>query len=360
MYVVCQFISGSRLRACISTLAIALGTMCLPYATVFFGHQLAASLLFCAFFITFQLKFGTSGVRPVLPFLIGLLLGLAAITEYTTAMIVLVLAIYSLGVLRQKDSAGAAKTVAVSILGGLIPIALLLVYNAVCFGNPFTIGYANESDPYFYTSMRRGLMGISLPRPSVFYYLTLHPAQGLLWQSPVLLMSLVGLYFMLRGRTYRMEAVVVSLASISLLLINSGYYMWWGGYAAGPRFLIPMLPFLCLPIALIPRRLFAGVVVLGLVSVFQMIVVAASTVQVPDDSMKRISQLGFFQYSSIYSYCWRQLLAGSFTWNIGQQLFGLKGWTSLSPLILAATGFGVVFSRVKNTPQAASQPVRRP
>jgi hypothetical protein len=31
-------------------------------------------------------------------------------------------------------------------------------------------------------------------------------------------------------------------------LLNSSYYLWWGGASAGPRHVLPMLPFLCLPL----------------------------------------------------------------------------------------------------------------
>ena len=34
------------------------------------------------------------------------------------------------------------------------------------------------------------------------------------------------------------------------VLYNSGYYMWWGGWAAGPRLLCPAIPFFIAPLAL--------------------------------------------------------------------------------------------------------------
>jgi len=344
MYVVCKYISASKLRAFIVTIAITLGTMYLPFSTIFFGHQLAATLLFCAFFMIFQLK-----VRPDLCknrhlFLIGLLLGLSLVTEYTTVLIVLPLITYYFLVLWKEQSFRRIMSIAIpSSLGGLIPVAIMLIYNAICFGNPLSIGYAHLESQFFRESMSQGIMGISWPRPMVLYYLTVHPAYGLFWQSPVLITTLAGAYFMFRTKQSRMEAVITTIAFFSYLLMNSGYYMWWGGWSFGPRHLIPMLPFLCLPLIFVPKRFFFMVVILCLVSVSQMFIVVASTVLVPDDIISKIDKLGYFQYSSIYSYCLKQLLDGKFAMNIGGWLFALKNWMSLLPIIVAILGTTGIF-----------------
>jgi hypothetical protein len=110
--------------------------------------------------------------------------------------------------------------------------------------------------------------------------------------------------------------------------------MWWGGFSFGPRQITPMLPFLCLPLIFVPRRLFPFVILLTIVSVFQMGIVAASTIRVPDDYFIKIARLSYFQYTAIYSYCLKQLLEGNYAWNLGQALFGLKNWASLIPISL--------------------------
>ena len=55
IYIVCEQISGSRFRVFLVTLAVAVGTMSYPFSMIFFGHQLAAVLLYYSFFIIFQL-----------------------------------------------------------------------------------------------------------------------------------------------------------------------------------------------------------------------------------------------------------------------------------------------------------------
>ena len=345
MYVCCKSITPSKMKAYIATLVITLGTMYLPYSTVFFGHQLAASLLFCAFFMIYQLKLKPGPRETSQLFLIGLLLGLSMITEYTTAVIVVLLVLYYFHALWRQQPFRDIRTIAIPIFGGLVPAALLLIYNTLCFGNPLSIGYEHVSHPFFRESMSQGFMGIQWPQPRVLYYLTVHPAHGLFWQSPVLIMALPGTYFMFHAKQYRIEAVIITIGFLSYLLINSGYYLWWGGWTFGPRHIIPVLPFLCLPLAFVPGRVFFLVVIAGLVSVSQMLIVVASVVLVPDTIISRIDTLNYFQYSSIYNYCLPQLLGGQYAANLGQRLFGLQHWKSLLPIVLVIFGGTSMFLR---------------
>jgi hypothetical protein len=350
MYVLAKYISGSKLKAYIATLCIYLGTMYFPYSTIFYGHTLAASFLLCAFFLIFQLK-----IRPDLRqnnpylFLIGFLLGFSIITEFPTILIVLVLVFYYFYVLMDKWSWRDFLSKAIPpAIGGLIPLLLLLAYNNAIFGHPFQLTYSHVSNPFFSEKMSQGLSGIAWPRPIVMFYSTLHPANGLFWQSPVLLMALVGAYFMLRDKQYRAEAIIFIVIFLSYLALISGYYLWWGGYAFGPRHLIPMLPFFVLPIVFVPKRLFPWVVILGLISIAQMFIVVASQIKTPDDMLYKIAELRYFEYSTIYSYCLKKLLSGDFHWNLGQALLGLKTWASLLPAglaIVAVSGIFIGFER---------------
>ena len=101
-----------------------------------------------------------------------------------------------------------------------------------------------------------------------------------------------------------------------------------------------MLPFLCLPLIFVPRRLFPLVIILTVISVFQMTIVVASDVKLlpPEDYYVKISQAKFFEYSAIYTDCLKRLINGNFAWNLGQALFGLKQWASLLPIALVVSG----------------------
>lgn len=346
MYRVCRLISGNRLQAGAVTASVAVGTMYFPYSVIFFGHVLAAALLFCAFFLIFRLRVKPNPLEKRSAFLVGLLLGLAVITEYTTAVIVASLILYYLYTLRRELTSQRITAIVISGLGGLIPAIIVMTYNTACFGAPFSVGYEHLANEWS-GAMSQGLMGIGRPNLQVLYYLTFHPARGLFWQSPVLLMAWVGGYFMFRAKAYRPEALVATTAFVSYLLINSGYFLWWGGDAFGPRHLIPMLPFLCLPLIFVPRRLIAVVVVLGIVSMAQMFIAAASNVNAPQEMVPGVSPPSSSPYSTIYNYCLKQLVNGKFALNLGRKVFGLRRWPSLFPLLIVNLGLIGIMVAVK-------------
>ncbi len=358
VYVLSETLSRSSLRAYLATLAIALGTMVLPFSAIFFGHQLAGALLFCSFFMIFQIK-----LKPELSgkwwylLLIGFLLGAAFITEYTTAIVIFPLGLYYLYVLRVRWSLRWFLTVILPFaLGAIIPLSLMMIYNSMVFGNPFTIGYERLGNE-FQSSMSQGFLGISLPRLEVLFYLTFHPADGIFWQSPVLLMAMVGFFFLWRDKRYRLEAILVALAFVGFLLLNSGYFLWWGGASFGPRHLIPMLLFLSIPLAILPKRLTPLVLILAVISFGQMLIPLAGSVLVPDDYFVQHSHLTFFGYSTIYNGALPQLLQGNFAYNLGQILLGLKGWAILLPYIALLLVFTVIFviSDKRSSPRNISQ-----
>jgi len=180
---------------------------------------------------------------------------------------------------------------------------------------------------------------------SVLYYMTLHPTMGIFWESPALLLSIIGAVFILRKRWYREEAILAIWVIGSYLVFQSGYFMWWGGHALGPRHIIPVLPFFCVLLVFVPRRLNWPFMVLSLVSIGQMTIAAASVVNVPETMVLKINTLGYFEYSNIYSYCLKQLLDGNFTHNWGHYLLGLKSWSSLIPLLVVSVGVTFLFFR---------------
>jgi hypothetical protein len=342
IYVLCLYLSKSRFRAYLVTLTITLGTLYFPYSTIFYSHQFTSALLFSAFFLIFFLKEKPEKWKNWYSFLVGSLLGWALISEYQAAIIVLALVSYYLYVLWRNRTFHHPRSIVLPILGGLIPLLLQLVYNKVCFGNFLAIGYINESDPTFNSAMAQGIMGIHWPSLSVLYYMTLHPTAGIFWESPALVFSIAGIVYMFLKHRYRVEAILAIWIIGAYLVIMSGYYMWWGGFAVGPRFLIPMLPFFCIFLVFIPKWLNWPFVLLSLISIGQMLIAAAGTVQAPDGWVSRIGTQGFFSYSNIYSYCLKYLEKGRFTPNLGHQFLGLESWNSLIPLLVVigvVTGF---------------------
>ena len=225
-----------------ATGALALGSLVFPYATMFYGHVLAAFFLFAGF--------AAASARRLL--WAGALAGMAVLTELPCAVPALALAGYVVLAARDEGEAwrAALRRGGRFVLGMIGPVLVLVAYQQAAFGNPWRPGYAQVSDPLFAEGMAEGVMGVGLPRPAVLAAILVGRARGLLYLAPVLALALVGLGVWVRrawrARPGRAEALLAAFVVLYFLLFNAGYYMWYGGSALGPRHLIPALPFLCL------------------------------------------------------------------------------------------------------------------
>src|SRR5215217_8512275 len=87
LYQLMRVLGGSCIWALILTLIYSFGTLAFPFSTMLFGHQLAATFAFAAFFVLVKARLRTApfSSRRLL-FMAGALAGLAVLMEYTTAL----------------------------------------------------------------------------------------------------------------------------------------------------------------------------------------------------------------------------------------------------------------------------------
>ena len=235
-----------------ATLAIlfGVGTIAWPYANQFFGEPLSAFGLFLGFF---GLLSWATKRRFRWALIGGVGAGLAVLTVTANLLLVALLALYGVaaaliaarnraadGAKLEEDGDTVGKSprpdrdvitmlalfaVPVAIAGGI-----LTWYNYSRFGSPFDTGYHFAEGEGFTTPILEGLYG-----------LLLSPYRGVFWFTPLFLASLAAIVPFVRR--HRLEGILIAAMSLALVLLYSAWWMWWAGFAWGPRFLVPLTPF---------------------------------------------------------------------------------------------------------------------
>jgi hypothetical protein len=235
--------------AILGALSYGVASPAFGWATAFFGHAAAGASLFLAFAALVALQHRSPSPGRVLPLACcaGGFLGMAIVVDFTTLPAAAVLAVFALriavGLPHQRWRVLSAGSISLVVM--LIPLGL---YNYSAFGSPWHIGYENVVG---FVEMKQGFMGIGVPRLHVIEQILFGRYRGLFTVSPVLLLavwSTVDTWW--RGVLGSGYFICIVAIVVSFLLINSGYYYWDGGWSFGPRFLTPMIPFLCLPLAI--------------------------------------------------------------------------------------------------------------
>lgn len=307
-----------------TTLIYGLATNAFPYSWVFFSHQTVAFLLFAAFHLVFRIKHGQMSSWWLA--LAGFMLGWAVISEYPSALIAGGIFCYAL-TLRK------IKPITSMITGGAIPGLILVIYNLLIFRTPLPVGYQYSE---LYTDIHSvGLFSITYPQPEALWGITFGTFRGLFFLSPVLLLAVAGFIPWFQQKQWRGEWWVSIWAVISFFLFNSSSIMWQGGYSVGPRYLVPMLPFLALGLGQMLNRfgkkpwLKVSLIILTLWSVFAIWTETIGGQFFPD-----------WTTDPLWNFSLPRLLQGDIARNLGMVL-GLKGWFSLIPLglILGILGF---------------------
>jgi len=233
---------AARHLACLGALW---GTTASSYMNVFFGHGLTAWLLI-------GLTLAAAEGRH---FLSGLLYGLALLSDYAVAVLLLP---FVVGSLIAPASVSRPRRLAWIVAGGALPGLLWVWYHAASFGNPFATALHFQGQQFTRPGMPRGsLSGVlyPLPRPEAIHGLVLSPARGLVRTDPwVVTAWTMGVIAGVRRWLSRrgggpLEAPLppvvawMTLAGLPLLVVaTSCFNGWHGGACAGPRYLSPLLP----------------------------------------------------------------------------------------------------------------------
>jgi hypothetical protein len=212
------------------------GTIAFTYSMQLISHHLLGLLLFySACSLRLQKEDQKFSNKHLL--LAGAANGLALMMEYPAVFPVAMICLYALYLIRKWKG---LFYFAIPILAcGL----LMLAYNYAIFHTPFDLTYRHMTGRHT-GHHEHGIVGVNVPGFDAIYGLLLSRHHGLFFSSPVLLLALPGLFFLIRSKQWRFEGWLFSAISFSFLFVYAGFTYWIGGYAFGPRYLSPAIPFL--------------------------------------------------------------------------------------------------------------------
>jgi hypothetical protein len=236
LFLMAVHLGAGQVAATFASCALAMGTPFFGWSTTMFAHSLSGAILMGALALIVLAR----PSRWLAP-LVGLLLGCLLVVDITAAPAGALVGVFFL-----IQSARRGRDLAGIVVGGLVGLAPLLIYNQVAFGSPFRLGYSQVQG---FEGMKQGFFGITVPQPMVLGELLFGHFRGLLPLAPVLLMVPIGLVAMAKQGSTRGVAIVILGAMLCFLLINAGYFYWDGGASTGPRHLVAALPLACLALA---------------------------------------------------------------------------------------------------------------
>ena len=142
------------------------------------------------------------------------------------------------------------KRIFTFIIGISLPVILVLFYNYALFDSFLTTAYSHRLNQDVTNVVTQGFFGVVQPQLNAIYGISFSPEKGYFTYMPIFLLSFYGLYRMFKHKKFVKEALLFLSIFIALFLFNSSLTdpLWNANCSYGPRYLIPTLPFMILPI----------------------------------------------------------------------------------------------------------------
>jgi hypothetical protein len=297
-----------------TAVTIGAGTLILPFATLFYSHVLSAFLLLASFALLWKER--EQPPRLALVVGAGSLVGFAVATEYPTALAAVVYGLYAI---LRAPRLPRAVAYSAGVLAGVTP---LLAYNKWAFGSVAHLSYFGDE-------LSRGSLEGRLDPSLINGLFTYLSMPGLLVLSPVLACGLVGIGLLFSAGK-RAEALVIASVLTAFTSYNASLPgVEYDAFLSGPRYLLPALPLLGVPIALAFRRWPFTTAALALVSVILMSVMTASHVYTGAGADPR----------------WFDAVVDRAFPTTAASVVGVTGWYAIIPFFLAL-GIAIVCAAV--------------
>jgi Dolichyl-phosphate-mannose-protein mannosyltransferase len=225
-----------------------------------------------------------------------LCLGLAVLTRSTLILLLVPCLVLSLRTIRRQASTPSRFFLDVtSLAAGLMPFILIqLAYNWLKFESIWESALLARSGVASFSA------AFSSPLVVGLYGLLLSPGKGLIWYAPPVILAPWAFVSFAKRHRELAEAFICFVGGYVLFL--SKYVIWNGGWDWGPRYLLPCVPLLIIPLgqlaenfstkAIRGRYCIVGLALAGLIVQLPAIYVSPNTYYL--DMIERIKIPGLF------------------------------------------------------------------
>lgn len=222
-------LSGHLMAAGSTALLFAFATMMWPYAKLGFNAPLATWCLVAGVYTAWV---GIREGRQALVAWAGVWLACTFLTRHEMGLAVpVVAALIALQGPDWRTALGRLTRLGVPVAAA---VAFWLWYNHLRFGDPLNSGYRNDVTVAYD------------PTWTGFYGLLFSPGGSIFLYTPLTIAGIAGL-----PRLWRFDrslAILFAGLCLVFLIFFGSLNSWEGGRSYGPRYLVPLLPFLVLPI----------------------------------------------------------------------------------------------------------------
>lgn len=250
-------LGASKLASSIAGLVFLFATPAFAYAVTLYQHHVTVFLMLLSLYILVKY----SGKWPLL--IIWILIGFSVSIDYPNFVLFIPIGIYSFGriinlrKINESVKLNIRLSAALTLITLLFPILFFMWTNKASYGNPLQLAgtvklvtdFDEKGNPQFDTQSKKDPTDPTYKKKSatsffytrnVLYGLYIHlisNERGMLFYTPIILLSLFGVYFLHKEHTH-VTALLLGIVGANILL----YSMWgdpWGGWAFGSRYLIP-------------------------------------------------------------------------------------------------------------------------
>ncbi len=240
-------VGAGRRAAWLAGLTYGLCTFAWPQARSTFNSIQTTFFLFAAFHFALETRERQQRSEPPRRTALacgGAALGGAFLTRSLSAPAIAVIGLLFVAVLWAERRSRGWRAMFVDLgwfaLPALLGFGVFLVTNLARFGDPFEQGYSGVVSwkGYFNYPLHHGLAG-----------LLASPGQGLVWMAPGALLAAFACVDLLRRHEFflPLALVIVAAAVLVPVALTVG---WHGAWGYGPRYVLPLVPFLWLGVAL--------------------------------------------------------------------------------------------------------------